>query len=543
MHTATRTHLCRIALAAGLLLPGLAGADVIAGTGQPGNANLGESQARRIALSSSLAGHILLLPYFNVQDGHATLLSISNFDTRNGKALKLRFRGAGNADVLFDMTVLLAPGDVWTALVRAGADGVAELVTEDASCTMPRLQSGQPQAFTMGRLHPLWPAAQRASNTREGYAEIITLADIPAAAVYGTAGTRESSLFANIRHGGAGVPPACGDAVLREALVQTNHTNEGATALLGFAGPTAGISGRWSILHVPRTTTFSGTMQALMAVDAAGAPARANFVLFPQTGESYSGAIDAVTADPLFRSEAFASKSTLGVTGRRVAGPAIVAAFFDLPDLSTPYSVGPAAPQAAQQQAAQASGALAATQLRNDYAVDAVISGKTDWTFSLPTQRYSVAMDYRTAPTQPRYTQVPPAGAQYFHDSNITVNPHQLDQSCVNFPSADFLDRSGRIKGPFTFPGASPVLTRFCGATSVLSIADPGSSVLAGEVARTDSLSHAFTSGWGEFRLRDDSSGVGVPVLGHSFMRATNPAAAPGISGTYGLVYEHALTR
>lgn len=39
-------------------------------------------------------GHILLVPYYTVQDGNVTAFNIVNTDTKNGKAVKVRFRGA-----------------------------------------------------------------------------------------------------------------------------------------------------------------------------------------------------------------------------------------------------------------------------------------------------------------------------------------------------------------------------------------------------------------------------------------------------------------
>lgn len=62
-------------------------------------------------------GHINLVPYYTVQSGFDTYLNITNTDTRNGKAVKVRFRAGGNGDSLFDFTVLLSPGDKWLAAI------------------------------------------------------------------------------------------------------------------------------------------------------------------------------------------------------------------------------------------------------------------------------------------------------------------------------------------------------------------------------------------------------------------------------------------
>ena len=60
-------------------------------------------------------GHMLIVPYYTAQAGNATLLNIVNTDKVNGKAVKVRFRGASNADDVFNFTLFLSPGDVWAA--------------------------------------------------------------------------------------------------------------------------------------------------------------------------------------------------------------------------------------------------------------------------------------------------------------------------------------------------------------------------------------------------------------------------------------------
>jgi hypothetical protein len=49
----------------------------------------------------------------------------------------------------------------------------------------------------------------------------------------------------------------------------------------------------------------------------------------------------------------------------------------------------------------------------------------------------------------------------------------------------------------------------------------------------------AFVNGWGRLDLSDHHTSLGLPVIGSSFIKAVNPSAAPGVSGTYGLTAEH----
>ena len=85
----------------------------------PGGTGLAAAATPATALNPTATGvsHIQTIPYFSTQGGNATLLNITNTDTTNGKAVKLRFRGAANSDDIFDITIFLSPGDVWSAAV------------------------------------------------------------------------------------------------------------------------------------------------------------------------------------------------------------------------------------------------------------------------------------------------------------------------------------------------------------------------------------------------------------------------------------------
>lgn len=130
------------AMVGGLGFAGAASAGVIVGTGAaPTAAVLGASNAQSFALSEGGTGHNLVVPYFSAQNGNMTVLHLVNTDTRNGKAVKVRFRGAANSDDLMDFQVFLSPQDVWTAAVSQGANGVLQLASSDNTCTLPRLNS------------------------------------------------------------------------------------------------------------------------------------------------------------------------------------------------------------------------------------------------------------------------------------------------------------------------------------------------------------------------------------------------------------------
>jgi hypothetical protein len=518
-------------LIGGMGFVGAASADVIPGTGA-----MTVTDATALQVNNGGVGHALITPYFSAQNGNATLISLVNTDSVNGKVVKVRFRGASNSDDILDFTVLMSPGDVWNATITApSATAPAQIVTNDRTCTLPQLAAGVAQPFVTARLTSKG-GNDIPNNTREGYVEIFNMADVP------PSGTQTTNLFTTIKHSSAGVP-TCNSGVINGAILTTNYSvgggagaDETAARAAGLNTPTTGLFGDWAILNVPQTTTYSGQMVAIRAtVGVGGADGRGNFVVFPQSASQYPGAANAVTADPLLAG-GFATLSSTGGLGTAVPAP-ITAAFFDLPDMSTPY-IGGVTPLV---QAANLTASLAVKNVMNEYATDSIISGKTDWVFSMPTRRYSVAMNYVPSTSAPVFQNVN-SPTPWFYSTNVSVNGTNSQQLCVAANAQTFFDREEQTKtsGAVFSPGNLSV-TNFCGETSVLSFGDSGVSALGAAVARQDTGSSAFVNGWGNVDV--NNLGRGLPILGSAFLKATNPSAGAGFAGTYGLSFEHRFTR
>lgn len=472
------------------------------------------SASAALSVTESGSGHMLLVPYYTAQNGNMSVFHVVNTDTSNGKAVKVRFRGAANSDDVLDFQVFMSPGDVWTAAVTQGADGVANLVTADGTCTLPAIAKGVAVPFVQDRLPSTMSAADKANNTREGYVEIFNMADIkvqdPVAAGY------SRTLYGAIKHVN-GVAP-CTDSVLQGTLNKTAGVNDS-----DLAAPTNGLTGSWYIINVPQTTTFSGAATAIKS----DSPLTTANVFSPQS----VGAGALLTADPLFKAGVLAKQN------------------YDVPDLSTPYDT---AYSTAEAQAAALTATLARTAVINQYANDVSITAKTDWVFSMPTRRYSIAANYAApvSATKVGYVgTVPTGGSAYASDSyrvingdvasyfstatNTTVN--SIGQICVSSIGATFFDREETFKtsGAVFSPG-TVTKTPLCGEVSVLSFADAGASVLGASVARSN-VTGAYTNGWGQINFS-----AGVPMLGAAFVKLSNPNATPGVSGNYGITWPHA---
>jgi hypothetical protein len=549
-------------------------AAMIGGLGLAGAANAAvfthqTTPATGLATPDNGIGHILIVPYFTTQGTNATLLNIVNTDTTNAKAVKVRFRGASNSDDLFDFTLLLSPGDVWAAKVSQGSDGISRLETSDKSCTLPAAVGTQANSFGTSRLNPALTAAQLANETREGYIEILTMADIPrfanadqaAAAVTGvTAGVSTSAMWTAVKHVN-GVAP-CTTAVLGALGTDPttySNTATAATAALTAQGkgldfPTGGLFANYTIIDTVKTATYSGEATALVANGGT-----ANLVFFPQTGTTVAtspvstalnvvtnSGINALTADPLLITNSL--RAVNGAAPAAGTSSLITPLWVDLPDLSTPYyGVGAGVAVSPVQQAIALSNRLAAKSTINEFLTTTSIAATTDWVFSMPTRRYNVAMNY--AYTSPLggdgrvYTDFG-TGANYFTSANTSVSNGRI---CVNADAQVARDREETVQtGGFVISPATVTVVRFCGETSVLAI-NNGTNTSSGSLSSslaTQNVTLAYNEGylalthngldtaargagaWPDPVAAATGTARGLPVVGASFAKSSAFGAA-----------------
>jgi len=489
----------------------------------------GGADATVLELNPNGIGHQLVVPYFSTQNGNVTLLNIVNTDTVNGKLVKVRFRGAGNSDDLFDFQVAMSPGDVWTASVVQGESGASTVSTQDASCTIG-LGNG---TFSTVRTDP----GKDLAETREGYVEFINMADIPPA-FFPTAPSVNSELYDTIKHSN-GVA-TCSLAVLDRAL-GTDVNNEGAANARGLDNPTTGLIGDWILLNQTTTAAWSGAATALEArVVARGAPGAGNIVFWPQKEiPATNSPIGSVTADPILR---------LGTAG-------VVAQYYDLPDLSTPYVT---LATSAEAQADQTTAQLAVTSVSNQFETSTGIAAVTDWLFSQPTRRYHVAVDYTPAGTPSLVFRelagtgvtvgdTAGNGTAYYNAVNTRLFGAQACLDTTNGPGRDSLfDREETTPDAGTDPFVpspqqpnTPTVLLLCGEANVVSINADGveaASALSASVARAD-YSMDYVNGWARWDLAGNTTPLGIPVLGAAFMRAANGPV------NYGFAFPHKTTR
>lgn len=523
------------------------------------------TSATALQVARSGQGNILFVPYFSTQNGNSTVLSLTNSDTK-AKALKVRFRGATNSDDIFDFTLFMSPGDVWTATVSQGADGRSVLTTSDNSVTLPAVNG---MSFITDRLPAYATDEAKAKLTREGYIEILNMADVRenltadgvtaavAAGITTTAAGTKNPLWTSVKHVN-GVAPGVTNTALIAAL-QKPLADLDAAAALGFDAPTGGLSASWNIVNVAgASVAWSGEATALRAVTAAGVDAPGRIVFSPQM----SGAVQTATLFP----ETLSADPLFGTVGGTVS-PAITAQYFDFPDLSTPY-VGTGAAGTAQAQAEAVSTALAVTSISNTFAstaqsAGAALTASTDWTFSMPTRRYAVAMKYgATAATNAAmFNAAATTGnlpSTFYTSANVLDTRKAEGLLVVQTGSTSPISTWDREEQTQTSsfvisPGTATTVT-FPGEVSVLSFNNKSATatdVLGAEVAKLD-VKTKFTEGWAKISTpglaraggatATAEATVGLPIVGASFLKVEGPANAAGNSTNFGSTTKHNYT-
>lgn len=571
-----------LALSIATLVAGFAGS-AYAVTDLVVQANADATTAVAQRFGNTNTGHSLLVPYFSSQGGNMTLLSLTNTDQVNGKAVKVRFRGAENSDDLRDFQVFLSPGDVWTGAVVKGADGKSALISSDNSCTKP-VRSAITVPFGTSRLNPAATDEAKAAGTREGYVEIFNMADIVPTADFGGPIASGLGLFTAIKHPANG-SPVCGNIAANVlAGIPANKawtTIDGTDAkpdntyveltdqaagekTIGLANPTTGLMANWTIINVPNATSWTGVAAAVEAVTGGPAvkPGAGALVYYPQTDRAAAttqALINAATADPLLISAGVEDKIGTGITT-----PAISALKVDLPDMSTPYfsttgAAGGALVLPAAQAAALAT-SISTTHLMNEFWSNPDISGATDWVMSMPTRRYAMAVNYKmpqTAGVPEVYNAVGAtvAPGRVFNTANpaqFTKDNTKLSGSvaCVTGIDYTLFDREENTQnraggGVVVSPAEPGAKLMFCGETAVVAFNSAGAtkSPVLNAAVTLSGIDGKFKEGWANLTTAGATPGKGLPILGSAFASAYNPQVNGGVSGNYSLTWEHRYVR
>lgn len=230
-----------------------------------------------VKLSTSGNGEVIIVPYYTVQGGNLTLLSITNISA-DVKAVKVRFLEAQNGKRVQSFNLYLPPKDVWTGAIRAIGEG-ASVVTNDSSCSEPMIsRSGL----------PFFPGAYADDSgdgglgrTREGYIEIIEMGVV----------TNQRIIDAVTFNQDTGQPADCG-------MVESYWAEGGIWDLdpaIGVIGLTGGLRAEANIINVNDGVEYSQILTVFEDFnDSSDSLHSGPFFVFP----SLDSASPAATEDP-----------------------------------------------------------------------------------------------------------------------------------------------------------------------------------------------------------------------------------------------------
>jgi len=257
------------------VLAGLAGAAGIAGTAQAVN------------LNPDGLGQVLIYPYYTVNGGNDTLLSVVN-TSGDAKAVKVRFKEGFNSREVLDFNMYMSAYDVWVAAIVDDA-GTPTLLVPDTTCTVPYLYEQDSDGDGVGEQEFL-PYDYSGKNSdggptgiaraAEGYFEMIEMGTL-------TNDSEEYSKGALVRLGSADAATHVIDANGVQApedceqLVDNWTTNpdgmwiddgkgsNGKEANIDIHRNSGGLFGGAAIINVGRGTMFSYDAKAIQGFDKA----------------------------------------------------------------------------------------------------------------------------------------------------------------------------------------------------------------------------------------------------------------------------------
>ncbi|MEP6483193.1 MAG: hypothetical protein ABJB01_02005 [Rudaea sp.] len=438
---------------------------VIAGiAGVAGIANM----ASAVNLNPDGLGQVLLYPYYTVNGGQSTLLSVVN-TTAVGKAVKVRFLEGYNSREVLDFNLFLSPFDVWTAdifalsdFIGASAGDGAAIFTRDNSCTAPVLSEG---TFANGVGYVAFrdytfsgtnsdTGPTDISRTREGHFEMISMGNIVAGSALDDDTTHDH-----------GVPPGCGTAGNNPTPAEADfEANDAVVA------PTSGLFGSAEVVDTANGTYYTYNADAINGFTATAIISPTNN-LTPNLAQANDPASTDATSYVFDE-----------------AGNVLTSTYTSSNAIDAVSSI------------------FMSENVYNEYVASASGNG-TDWVLNFPTKRFYVdATINSSAPIQP-----------FEHAFGAEETGNALGLSCTVI-GITIYDREENTSTPSGCgfspcpPGQPP--SSLCHETNVITFNSTGTNSILSSTL-TANIKPIGTSGWAGLNMDP-------PATGHTLRAATN---------------------
>jgi hypothetical protein len=503
-------------------------------------------------------GQVLIYPYYTVNAGNSTLLSVVN-TTDDVKAVKVRFLEGRNSQEVLDFNLYLSPFDVWTGAVidKGNGAGPAFLVTSDRTCTVPAIPAaGEPFKNFEYADNNDDGGPYHIERTREGHVEMIEMGrvvnngDILSTAPAPTTGSTSAiDRQAN--------PAPFTTAALATAAIHSQTTGIPANcALLRNAW---GVGGQWtSNANLDIDTPNGGLFGAGAIIDTANG-----------TNLSYNA--DAI--EGFFVSESFANlHANPGTVDPTLAdaqssdGGEATAIVFDNGQLFQFTFIGPFAGRDA------VSAVFMHNEIYNEYNTSTGIDADSEWVITFPTKRLHVeeilfdklpfTSDYLgdAPPYDDLIGACEPIDVAFYNREERV--PGNIPTDLIFSPPPPNVDAPG-----LNLCYEAQVVTFNQEGVGEVLLGDNASAILGSYYARNLNLCQVynndgtcsggvFTEGWLRMTLGDPAANflanalvstdplapnilVGLPATGFWAANYVNSAAQPGLLANYSGLHKH----
>jgi hypothetical protein len=290
--------------------------------------------AQAVYVSLDGSGQALLYPYYNVNDGNVTFVSVTN-TTAVPKALKVRFREGTSSHAVFNFSLYLSPHDVWVAALYRSGDNVMLSVPSDTSCTVPVAATLANTPFNSTRIDAAY-TGDIPNRLSEGHLEIIEMAELRYT-------LNASDIADAITHDQTTNPvapvdcsvPATFNSAQQWAILDAGDVTANGV-VQDFTAPGGGLIGNAAVFNPNSGIYFPYNATALRQYSE-------NPIWWPQNSQEFQlitdvagGGVAAITGGNDSNGNAHTNYFSADDDSPLVNGNALN---FDLPDLSTP-SVG-----------------------------------------------------------------------------------------------------------------------------------------------------------------------------------------------------------
>ena len=479
------------------LLAGLAGAAGLASTAQAVN------------LNPDGLGQVLIYPYYTVNKGNNTLISVVN-TTSDVKAVKVRFLEGKNSAEVLDFNLYLSPFDVWVgAVIATSATSGGNLITNDKSCTVPIIGNSivpfRNTEYGVGA--KIDKGGNGLNRTREGYLEMIEMGVV-------IDGSSEAIAATHVD----GVPDDC-------VFVQNQWLAGGDWTLSDGANnvtfPAGGLYGSGTIVDVQNGTLHAYTADAIEGFYS-GSPSA---FLHSNPGSTFPSLAQAETGDT-----GLATTFVFTATGQLI---------------DSTWTSG---------RDDAVSALYMHNSIFNEFVTSPNVGATSEWVVTFPTKRFYVN---KAAPAIAPFTDVFPNDGSACEE--IGINYWDREEQVPGTPPGQ-IDFSPL---PPETPAGVPVL---CYEAQVVTFnqeaaVTAGASLIFGSTYASNINTligvapDSFTANTGHARLDFDTDPdhiltsndldvyAGLPVTGFWSVNYVNSAAQPGKLANYSGAYRHRASR